>query len=173
MVPSPSTFQYFAYGSNMLTRRLAAPDRAPSAKRVGIGHVEGRRLNFCKVSKDGSGKCDAAATGRKMDRVHGVIFEIAVADKTALARAEGSGNGYIEERVNVITASGDLELLTYIATEKNLLLRPYHWYRAMTVTGAVEHGLPNGYVEWLRTFESIEDVDVLRRATNEALLFAD
>ena len=61
---------------------------------------------------------------------------------------------------------------TYIATRKERALRPYHWYKALVVAGAVEHGLPNTYVEWLRVFESTEDPNAKRRAENEALLFA-
>jgi hypothetical protein len=43
----PETFLCFAYGSNMLTRRLAA--RTPSAVAVGTAYVEGYRLTFDKV----------------------------------------------------------------------------------------------------------------------------
>src|SRR3990167_6529353 len=92
----PTTFKYFAYGSNMLTRRLRAKKQAPSAKPIGIGYVAGRRLTFDKVSQDGSGKCDAEATGKKTDRVYGVIFEIALTDKVALGKAEGLRKGYAE-----------------------------------------------------------------------------
>ena len=169
---APTTFQYFAYGSNMLTRRLTAADRAPSAKPVRIGYVEGRRLTFDKVSQDGSGKCDAEATEKKTDRVYGVIFEIALTDKAALGKAEGLGEGYAEERVEVVTDAGKVQVEAYIATKKEPVLLPYHWYKAITVAGAVEHGLPKDYVEWLRAFESIEDPNADRRAKNEALLFA-
>lgn len=95
------TFQYFAYGSNMLTRRLTA--RAPSAKRVAIGFAQGRRLSFDKLSSDGSGKCDAEATNISTDRVYGVIFEIAEYDRQPLYIAEGAGKGYAEKTVDVIT----------------------------------------------------------------------
>lgn len=159
---SPTTFQYFAYGSNMLTRRLTAADRAPSAKPVGIGYVEGRRLTFDKVSKDGSGKCDAEKTGEKTDRVYGVIFEIDFTEKTALDEAEGLGKGYAEECVEVVTPAGKVPLKPYIATKKESGLRPYHWYKVIIVVGAVEHGLPRDYVEWLRAFESIEDPNAER-----------
>lgn len=169
---APTTFQYFAYGSNMLTRRLTATDRAPSAKAIEIGYVEGRRLTFNKVSQDGSGKCDAEATGKTTDRVYGVIFEIALTDRAVLGKAEGLGKGYVEERVEVVTVQRKVQIETYIATKKELVLRPYHWYKAITVAGAVEHELPKYYVEWLRAFESIEDQNLERRAKNEALLFA-
>ena len=156
----------------MLTRRLTAADRAPSAKAVGIGHVQGRRLTFDKVSQDGSGKCDAEATGQDTDRVYGVIFEILSTEKAALDKAEGFGKGYAEECVEVVTGSGRVPAMTYIATNKELGLRPYHWYKAIVVAGAVEHGLPKDYVEWLRAFDSFEDPNAGRRAENEALLSA-
>ncbi len=156
----------------MLTRRLTAKNRAPSAQPVGIGYAEGRRLTFDKVSQDGSGKCDAEATGNRTDRVYGVIFKIASTDRDALDRAEGLGKGYDCKRIEVVTQDGKVEIDTYIATTKEPVLRPYHWYKAITVAGAVEHGLPKDYVEWLRAFESIEDSNVKRRTENEALLFA-
>ena len=167
-----TTFLSFAYGSNMLTRRLTAPDRAPSAVRTSVGYVEGRRLTFDKVSQDGSGKCDAHATQSKTDRVYGVIFEIGDSDRARLDEAEGLEKGYEEQTVEVITPAGTIIAWTYIATKKEPALRPYHWYKALTIAGAVEHGLPDVYVEWLRTFDSIEDPKSDRRAKNEALLFA-
>src|SRR5436309_10854406 len=85
-------FLYFAYGSNMLTRRLTA--RTPSAAAVGTGFVEGYRLSFDKVSSDGSGKCDIEPTSNPADRVYGVVFTIADAEAGALDDAEGLDRGY-------------------------------------------------------------------------------
>ena len=53
---------YFAYGSNMFSRRLKHSTRVPSAEVVGVGSIKGYRLTFDKRSNDGSGKCDAEAT---------------------------------------------------------------------------------------------------------------
>ncbi len=135
-----SKILYFAYGSNMLSRRLRALDRAPSAVVVGIGFVVGRRFTLDKVSVGGSGKCDMEATDDGNDRVYGVLFEIDGAEKPSLDRAEGRGRGYREERVGVVTDSGSREAVTYIATSKEPALRPYHWYKALVVAGAREHG---------------------------------
>lgn len=167
-----STFKYFAYGSNMLKERLCAAERCPSAVVIGTGYVEGRRLTFDKVSQDGSGKCDAEPTRRSSDRVYGVLFDVALAERDSLNKAEGLGKGYEEETVRVVTAQGSVDAVTFIATRKEPALRPYHWYKALTVAGAVEQQLPAGYVEWLRTADSVEDPDSERRARNEALLFA-
>jgi len=173
-------FRYFAYGSNMLTRRLRAENRAPSARVEGTGFVTGRRLTFDKVSdKAGhrSGKCDVEATGIQTDRVYGVLFSIDRADEKALDKAEGATGqnpGYENADVEVMTNDGSRQrAVAYVAvaTKKDPSLRPYHWYKAFVVAGAVEHGLPQSYVEWLRTFESQPDPDVVRRTENEALLF--
>ena len=86
------TFLYFAYGSNMLTRRLSA--RTPSAVPPATAYVDGYRLTFDKVSTDGSGKCDIEATRNAADRVWGVLFRIATAEAADLDDAEGLGQGY-------------------------------------------------------------------------------
>ena len=162
---------YFAYGANMLSHRLRARDRAPSATAAGTGFVAGRRLTFDKVSTDGSGKCDAELASSPTDRVYGVLYEIDPAEKRNLDRAEGLGAGYREEPVRMVTASGTRDAITYIAMAKEPALRPYHWYKALVVAGAVEHGLPVAYVEWLRTCESQADPNARRRAENELVLF--
>jgi cation transport regulator ChaC len=169
MTENNTTFLYFAYGSNMLTRRLH--ERTPSAIAKDVGYVSRRRLTFDKVSSDGSGKCDIESTSYQDDRVYGVVFEIARKEKEELDKAEGRGKGYCEEQVVVISSSGSIEALTYVATKKEPALLPYHWYKALVVAGAVEHTLPTPYVEWLRTVNSIVDPNVRRRAEKEALLF--
>jgi len=164
---------YFAYGSNMLSRRLHAPNRTPSAVAVGTGFVGGRRLTFDKVSTDGSGKCDIEVTTNPNDRAYGVLFEIDAAEKPALDRPEGLGEGYREERIEVVVGLGTREAITYVATSKEPARRPYHWYKALVVAGAVEHRLPESYVAWLRTFYSQADPNVKRRAQMESLLLGN
>ena len=165
---TPGTFLYFAYGSNMFTRRLTA--RTPSATASGTGFVEGHRLTFDKVSDDGSGKCDIEATTNRDDRVYGVIFRIATAQEPELDRFEALGRGYRKDRVQVLTPHGPKNATTYIATNKEAGRLPYHWYKAFVIAGAVEHGLPNAYIERLRTVGSQPDSDANRRARNEAVL---
>lgn len=165
------TFLYFAYGSNMLTIRLTSTDRAPSAVKIETGYVCGRRLTFDKISQDGSGKCDAEYTGADSDRVYGVIYEINCNDEKKLNNAEGLNKGYKKESVNVITNHGSVDALTYIATKKDLILMPYRWYKALTIAGALEHNLPNNYIEWIRTVEAVEDPNIQRSEKEEKILF--
>lgn len=162
------TFLYFAYGSNMLTRRLAG--RTPSAKKEGIGYVEGRRLAFDKVSSDGSGKADIEITDKQTDRVYGVLFKIARTEEGELDAHEGLNKGYRKDTVQVVMESGKVAAQTYIATKKDSTRFPYDWYKAFVVAGAVEHSLPHGYVEKLRTVASKPDPDKKRRADNEEIL---
>lgn len=168
-----SNFLYFAYGSNMLTRRLTAANRAPSAKPVESGYVESRRLTFDKVSQDGSGKCDIESSIYPTDRAYGVLFEVSSLDENNLDKAEGRDNGYERQNVSVTTKSGETHTATtYIATRKEPALWPYHWYKALVIAGALEHQLPTDYIEWIRTFDSKADPNAKRRAKEEALLFS-
>jgi gamma-glutamylcyclotransferase len=160
---------YFAYGSNMMTRRLRK--RTPSAHCEGTGFVRRHRLTFDKVSTDGSAKCDLEPTENETDRTYGVLFRIRAEEEPALDAAEGLGKGYRKDQVSVITANGETTALAYLATDKNPAARPYHWYKAMVIAGAMEHTLPDSYIEWLRTAPSDADPKPDRRAENEALLF--
>jgi gamma-glutamylcyclotransferase len=164
----PDTFLYFAYGSNMFTRRLAA--RTPSAVRITTAFVEGRRLAFDKVSTDGSGKCDIEGTGNPTDRVYGVVFRIATAEERALDKAEGVGHGYRKDDITVVTFEGKLVAMAYIATKKDPKHRPYDWYKAFVLQGATENALPTAYIDLIKAVPSQTDLDTTRRASNEALL---
>jgi len=160
----PDTYLYFAYGSNMFARRLAA--RTPSAVRITTAFVEGHRLAFDKVSTDGSGKCDIEATGNPADRVYGVIFRIATAEERALNEAEGVGHGYRKEEITVVTVEGTLAAMAYVATKKDPKRRPYDW--AFVVQGAAENALPATYIQLIRAVPSQTDPNTARRARNEA-----
>jgi cation transport regulator ChaC len=171
----PDHFLCFAYGSNMLNRRIQAADRAPSAQSQGTGFVAAHRLTFDKVStekKSGrqSGKCDMEATGQPADLTYGVVFSIPKTEEAALDKAEGVGKGYEKRPVTVTTDGGEVAAIAYIATKTNPGVRPYDWYHAFVLAGAIEHGLPPDYVAWLRTIETQRDPDEARRASNAGLL---
>jgi gamma-glutamylcyclotransferase (GGCT)/AIG2-like uncharacterized protein YtfP len=164
--PSRATNQtilYFAYGSNMLTSRLKS--RVPSAVVVGTGHLEGYRLAFDKVSDNGSGTC-AMRVGTPEDRVHGVLFTVDAAQRSELDRHEGLGLGYQYRPITVTTVNGPCEAGAYWATSIDETLRPFDWYRDLVLAGAIEHNLPDAYVEALRKVEVRADKDGSRAAAN-------
>ena len=164
------TFLYFAYGSNMLTRRLR--ERTPSATALGKCFVSGYRLTFDKVSIDGSGKCTLVPTGNPADRTYGVLFRIDVSEISDLDRAEGLGSGYRRETIEVTTETSSEKALTYIATVARTDLLPYDWYKEYVVRGASEHGLPAEYINALQLVRTNSDPNAKRRAEHFALLSA-
>ena len=148
--------KYFAYGSNMSSKRLRA--RTESARAVGVYTLHGFALRFHKVGKDGSGKCDAFRTGDSADRVVGVLYDLDPADEAPLDRIEGPGWGYRKEEVEVEGPGGDVEsAFTYCAIRIDPSLRPYSWYLEHVLAGAREAGLPEGYVAEIERYDATPD----------------
>lgn len=159
---------YFAYGSNMSSRRLKA--RVPSAKFICFATLRQHELVFHKISQDGSGKCDVYFTGSDRDAVIGVIFEIDEREKPALDLIEGLGNGYEQKPVELVTRSGEMtQAYTYYATHIDPTLRPYHWYKQHVLRGAEEFGLPEKYIDGIRIIESLTDPDSERHVRELAI----
>lgn len=165
---------YFAYGSNLLTRRLTDPARAPSATARGIAMVSGFVMRFHKVGTDGSGKCTLIATGDDADVVHGVLYEFADSDVSGLDREEGVHlGGYTRHTVEVSPPRGDAAgAMTYIADDHFIDASriPFVWYRDLVVAGAKEHGLPAAYVRELERTPAVPDPDRVRAARALRLL---
>ena len=159
---------YFAYGSNMSSRRLC--QRVPSARAVTVATLDRHQLKFHKVSKDGSAKCDAFKTEDANDSVYGVVFEIHPDEKIHLDRAEGLGVGYDIKQVTIKSRHGaSFEAFTYYAIDIHNDLLPYHWYKDHVIIGAREHGLPHFYVEKIHAIESSHDPDTERAALETAI----
>jgi len=161
---------YFAYGSNMFVPRLRK--RVRSAKVQSVGKLTGYLLRFHKRSSDGSGKCNAFWTGNASDEVHGVLFAIDERHKPNLDRAEGLGEGYREERVDVTTSAGPVRAFVYLAEEDYIAesLRPYKWYKQFVVRGARQNGLPEKYVTRIEAVEAVEDPKKGRQQKNWRIL---
>lgn len=160
---------YFAYGSNMLSSRLQAADRCPSAKPLGIATLSGHELRWHKRSRDGSGKCDIVAAAPDTS-VFGVLYEIAGNEKDALNRAEGFNKGYEEIEVEITLAGRQIASAAYRATDTDPERRPYTWYRALVVAGAREHCFPATYISQLEATPADEDTDRERHNKNMALI---
>lgn len=157
---------YFAYGSNMSLARLRA--RIPSAVPIGRHVLPGHELRWHKVSKDGSGKCDAFRTDATEAKVFGMLFRIDQADKPTLDKVEGLGWGYESRAVELVAPDGDVIVAnTYIATRIDAGLKPYSWYLHHVLTGAREAALPSHYIaRRILSIASITDTNK-DRATRE------
>ncbi|MDE0394276.1 MAG: gamma-glutamylcyclotransferase [Gammaproteobacteria bacterium] len=165
---------YFAYGSNLLTRRLRDPARAPSAAVLGVASARGFVMRFHKIGTDGSGKCTLIPTGNDADVVYGVLYEFADSDLAGLDREEGVHlGGYARHSLRLRLPTGDTtEAMTYIAGEPYIdpACLPFDWYRDLVVAGAREHRLPPAYIRELELTPAVPDPDAPRAAQIRRLL---
>jgi len=160
---------YLAYGSNLYPRRMRM--RVPSARVVDTVELKGWQLRFHKRSIDGSGKCNLLFTGAGADRALGVVYEIPLIERAALDQAEGLGSGYLERSL-VIDGIGKV---FYYAAEEGYIddtLVPYCWYRDYVLRGAMHHGFPQPYIEWLQQHPFTTDNNQERRHLNQKILGA-
>ena len=138
-----STLLCFAYGSNLSWRRLEARVGAVTVETVAA--LPGHRLAFHKPGRDGSGKCDALATGDSRDRVWGAVYRIDDGQRQRLDHIEG--DGYAATNRELVDASGrKLTAMTYRATRIEHGLQPLDWYLAHVLVGAHQHALPAEYL---------------------------
>jgi gamma-glutamylcyclotransferase len=160
---------YFAYGSNMSTKRLLR--RVRSAHVLGIARLDLHRLAFHKVSdKDGSGKCDIVEHESRY--VMGVLFRLDAEAKEYLDGHEGLGNGYVEKNVTVIDGRGEaIVAVTYTATMMDSTLKPFTWYLRHVIEGAKEASLPGRYIETLHQIEALADPEQ-ERARRELAIYS-
>jgi hypothetical protein len=160
---------YFAYGSNMAIERLRS--RVPSAKPICVGVLAGHQLKFHKRgSRDHSGKCDAAHTGRPEDRIFGVLYAVRIDELADLDKVEGRGYGYERETVTVVSAANEtFAAETYVATNTDSRLRPLDWYKEHVLRGARAAGLPVDYIALIEAVVADVDSDEERRARELAI----
>lgn len=162
---------YFAYGSNMLEKRLK--DRVGSALPFSNAWIRGYEVRCRKKSIDGSGKADLVKTGNPEDIVHGVVYEFDPTDWGALDKHEGATGdnlGYDRVPIQVHTGSGALEVTTYLARKGRIdeSLQPYTWYRDLILYGAEQRGLPVDYRRKIEAIPDIPDSNENRHAKKEA-----
>ena len=166
------TFKYFAYGSNMLTERLT--DRCPTVEAIGIAVAVGYRLEFSKLSRlDKSGKATLDKVTQPRRRTYGVVFKIRNCCLPALDKAEGKGKGYNrcdKFSVTLLPDGKQTQVITYIASAcaVNDSLKPYDWYLALVIQGAIQHKLPKAYIASLREFAFKTDREQNRKTRKRA-----
>jgi gamma-glutamylcyclotransferase len=164
------TFRYFGYGSNMLTERLRAPNRCPGATPLGVVRVDGFRLAFSKYSnRDRSGKSTLVPDTNA--RVYGVVFDIPLSELDALNREEGLNRGYaLHENFALTLADGSASTArVYLAEKDDVGLRPFDWYLALVLAGALQHKLPPEYVRTIAATVCEKDADAARITRQQAI----
>ena len=157
-----STIKYFAYGSNMSSERLKG--RVKSAQPKARAILRCHRLEFHKIGKDESGKCDIVLSSAA-DVVWGRVYHINYEHKKVLDCYEGLGCEYYEKYVTVeLDCGSTVSAVTYYANPKKIdpCLKPYTWYQKHVLIGAKEADLPADYIKRIEEIEAIEDRDKCR-----------
>lgn len=159
---------YFAYGSNMSSRRLRM--RLARVRALGRASLPGHRRVFHKSGMDGSAKCDAWPTDCSVDVLQGVLYRVPDDGWPVLDRFEGVGSGYRRVAVTVRTGREGLRpAWTYRATRLDPLARPYCWYLGHVLAGALEFGLRDDVVDALRAEPCVPDPDRARSARERSI----
>jgi hypothetical protein len=146
------TLNYFAFGSNLASRRLR--QRIPQASVHCVAILKQQN------DRGQSGKCDIDFTGDPEHLVYGVIYRMTRSEKEQLDIVEGAGFGYDHKTIEVIALHGEvIEAFTYYALDIDHDQQPFHWYKEHVLRGALEHDFPPHYVEHIRSTASIDDHD--------------
>ena len=153
-----------------MTGRLTASNRCPSARYFANAYVDHFTLDFSKIGEDGSGK--AALIPSRGKRAHGVVFEIDAREREPLDKAEP---GYRREdgfKATVADTGACETATTYIVLEncRNLDLKPFDWYLALVVAGAMEHRFPAHVIAAYRDTAVWADEDKERTFEMNSLL---
>jgi len=149
---------YFAYGSNLLRRRLEARI-GPVDGDPRIAVARGFELRFHKRSRDGSGKADAHVL--EGGEVVGALYRVS---EEQIAILDNFENGYRRRPLTVSNDAGDLTAWSYFAKTAfvDSALRPFDWYVELILEGARSLGLPGSYLDALLAHPCGADPDAKR-----------
>jgi len=154
------TFYYFAFGSNLSTKRIRK--NCESAKAVHVGKVDKYKLDFGHHSTGWQGAV-ATITPDPREAVYGVIWEIEQKHKKSLDQQEGVHRKIYREitvEVAPITQKGlgkKIRCVSYVLEQdkfQNGNHLPTPAYKDTIIRGAKEHRLPQVYIKRL---ESLRD----------------
>ncbi len=147
------TVWYFAYGSNMQTATLCGR-RGIGFHRALPARVNGWKLVFDKPPLIDIGEAFANIVPDPAAHVLGVVYEVSAEDLEHIELTEGVRLGnYVRTSVPAQPLSELAEpvvAFTLSSDHRDPNLQPSTRYMELIINGAVEHGLPNEYVQWLR-----------------------
>jgi gamma-glutamylcyclotransferase (GGCT)/AIG2-like uncharacterized protein YtfP len=135
---------YFAYGSNMDSDAMAR--RCPASRPLGLARLAGHRFAMLQTGY-ATVVCDPRST------VHGVLYDLALADVPALDRYEDIARGLYRKLVQpVLRRDGaPVRALVYIGAGPSGG-RPKPDYMEGVIAAARTAGLPDSYLAFLGTF---------------------
>jgi cation transport regulator ChaC len=148
---------YFAYGSN-LSRAIFVERRGMRPTTTAWGWLDGWRL--CFDLPVGPGERGVANVVAEVgSRTCGALYLITAEEAERLDRSEGvSGRLYQRVEVQVSNQRGeDVLAFTYHSSYASPGRKPSPRYIGLLLEGALDHGLPAEYVDFLRRFELADD----------------
>lgn len=155
---------YFAYGSNMQTATLCER-RGITVSRAVATRAPGWRVVFDKPPLVPIGESHANLVADPTAEALGVAYAISEECLGALELSEGVliGN-YARHATAVIPLDGGdpFEAFTLVSGRRDATLQPSTRYMALLIEGAIEHGLPAAYVDFLRRVPAREPSDAAR-----------
>jgi gamma-glutamylcyclotransferase (GGCT)/AIG2-like uncharacterized protein YtfP len=86
--------------------------------------------------------------------VYGVLYRIDSSELPRLDSAEGAEGGYERRSVKVVFGDEVVEAQTYISEEITEKPVAWDWDKDIILKGAMEHGLPGFYIEYLEGLPS-------------------
>jgi gamma-glutamylcyclotransferase len=147
---------YFGYGSNM-NRGIFEGRRGMRPTKAQPALLEDYRLCFNLAIGPGE-RGVANPEARAGAYTWGVLYLITVEQSEHLDRTEGVPRAYRRVPVSAIVyGSEQIAAFTYQSDKIGLGRKPSPRYIALLIEGAVQHGLPPGYLRYLRSFELAAD----------------
>ncbi|XP_075163469.1 gamma-glutamylcyclotransferase-like [Haematobia irritans] len=159
-------FYYFGFGSNMLEKRIHIQN--PTAVKIGPGKLANYRLDFNDFSRNWDG-APATIVPHANRTVWGTVWEIDLTNLPDIDHQEGVHEGMYEAKSVPITLKSSGEVIT--ARAYQLTDQPKNDFESMQpqeipskrlpsktyiqclVKGAIESGIDQEYVEWLRSLK--------------------
>lgn len=147
------TVWYFAYGSNMQSATLRGR-RGIAFRRAVPARAAGWRLVFDKPPVVPIGESFANIIPDAATHALGVAYEVTERDLARIELTEGVLIGNYC-RVTVLLepltqGTGALSAVSLSSEQRDPQLQPSTRYMELVISGALEHGLPDAYVESLR-----------------------
>ncbi|XP_037939271.1 gamma-glutamylcyclotransferase-like [Teleopsis dalmanni] len=164
-VNDSSTFLYFGYGSNLLTKRIHI--RNPTAVKIGAGRLENYRLDFNSYADNWDG-APATIVPTENSTVYGTLWEIDISNLADIDDQEGVSEGEYEPvnisvflnndtvvnaRSYVLVKQPEIPLKMLNMSNIPFERQPSKTYLQCLVKGAIESELPDEYIRWLRTIK--------------------
>jgi len=143
---------YFAYGANMDVETLK--ERNVSFKPVATGKVRNVKLVFHVPGSDKTGKADLIDDRRS--HVHGVVYDVPESNLAGLdVYVDVERGRYRRQQVTVQTAQGELSCAMYRGAKFRSGLKPSEDYLNRLIRGALHHGLPEHYLTFLQSHDTM------------------